>query len=45
MEQREDENSPYTKTLRAYYAEVEKIVHTGSYLQDVDPNELKKLIE
>ena len=44
MEGRVVQNSPYTDILRGYYAEVERIVQTGSYLQDVDPQELIKLV-
>lgn len=44
MEGRNTVGSPYTNILRDYYAEVEQIIQTGSYLQDVDPQELVKLI-
>ena len=41
---RNDETLPYTKITRDYYAEVEKIIQTGSYLQDADPQELVKFL-
>ena len=41
---RNDESSPYTKILDDYYAEVDRLVQTGSSLQDVDPQELIKLL-
>ena len=44
IEGREAEESPYTKILHDYYAEVDQIVQTDSCLQDVDPQELIKLV-
>ena len=41
---RNDETLPYTKITRDYYAEVEQIIQTGSYLQDADPQELVKFL-
>lgn len=41
---RDDADSPYTKILDDYYVEVDRLVKTGSYLQDVDPQELIKLV-
>ena len=45
IEGRRDANSPYAEIVRRYYAEVDRIISTETYLQDVNPDELKKLIE
>lgn len=45
IEGRRDANSPYAEIVRRYYAEVDQIIATETYLQDVNPDELKKLIE
>lgn len=44
IEGENDETLPYTKIIRDYYAEVEQIIQTGSYLQDVDQQELIKFL-
>ena len=38
-------NSPYAEIVTSYYAEVDRILETETYLQDVDPRELQKLME
>lgn len=45
IEGRRDTNSPYAEIVRRYYAEVDQIIATDTYLQDVNPYELQKLTE
>lgn len=40
-----NEDSPYAKIARDYYAEVDRIFETGTFLQNVDLYELHKLTE
>lgn len=45
IEGRSNANSPYAQSVRRYYAEVDQIIATETYLQDVNPYELQKLME
>lgn len=41
---RKPSDVPYMKIMEEYYAEMRRVRETTSYLQSVDPNELKKLV-